>query len=186
MAEVAPNAILRHHLRRFFAGHACEEHVWSLGPAQDELPRLRAAEFAPGPKTGLWVYATVGAWEARPDPRLEFLIVAPARDQRHVELLFMAAWYHRHYGLGVGHTLPIGEPWMPGSGCEFFLVSLPYPFGPDLEICNFADWHLHILWLLPITATEREFKVREDVEALEQQFDACGLEYWDPGRASVV
>jgi hypothetical protein len=186
MAEVVPNAILRDHLRRFFAGHACEEHVWYLGPAHDELPRLCVAEFAPGPKTRLWVYATVGAWEARADHRLEFLIVAPAKDVRHVELLFMAAWYHGCDGLGVGHTLPIGEPWLPGSGCEFFLVSLPYPFGPDLEVCNFADWHLHVLWLLPITQAEREFKLREGVEALEQKFDACGLEYWDPGRTSVV
>jgi hypothetical protein len=65
-------------------------------------------------------------------------------------------------------------------------VSLPYPFGPDLEVCDFADWHLHVLWLLPITAAERAFKVREGVEALEQRFDACALEYWVPDRASVV
>jgi hypothetical protein len=186
MAEADANTAVRQHLRRFFAGHPCEEHQWTLGPAAEELPRLRVAEFAPGPKTGLWVYATVGAWEARADPRLEFLIAASERDQRHVELVTMAAWYHGRRGLGTGHTLPIGEPWLPDSTCEFLLVSLPYPFGPDLEVCNFADWHLHVLWLLPITAAEREFKVREGVEALEQRFDACGLEYWVPDRASAV
>src|SRR5262245_54298274 len=74
MAEAETNAVVRQHLRQFFARHRCEEHVWTLGPAQDELPRLRALEFAPGPKTGLWVYVTAGAWEARKDPRLEFLI----------------------------------------------------------------------------------------------------------------
>jgi hypothetical protein len=186
MAEADPDAGVRQHLRRFFAGHSCEEHVWTLGPAQEELPRLQIAEFAPGPKTGLWVYATIGAWEARADPRLEFVITASEQDQRHVELLTMAAWYHGQRGLGVGHTFPIGEPWLPGSACEFFLVSLPYPFGPQLEVCNFPDWHLHILWLLPITAAEREFKGREGLEALEQRFDACALEYWVPGRASAV
>lgn len=186
MAEAETNDVVRQHLRRFFAGHPCEEHVWPFGPAQDELPRLRAFEFAPGPKTGLWVYATAGAWEARNDLRLEFLIAAPEQDQRHVELLFMAAWYHGRQGLGTGHTLPIGEPWLPGSACEFFLVSLPYPFGQKLEVCNFPDWHLHVLWLLPITAAEREFKVREGQEALEQRFDASAMEYWIPDRASVV
>lgn len=186
MAKTDANSVVRRHLKRFFAGHACKEHQWPLGPAPEELPRLRVAEFAPGPKSELWVYATLGAWEARDDPRLEFLIAAPERDRRHVELATMAAWYHGRRGLGTGHTLPIGEPWLPGSVCEFFLVSLPYPFGPDLEVCNVADWHLHILWLLPITEAEREFKVREGVEALEKRFDACGLEYWDRGRSSAV
>jgi Suppressor of fused protein (SUFU) len=186
VAEPKPYKVVRQHLRRFFAGHPHEEHQWTLGPAAVELPRLRVAEFAPGPKTELWVYATVGAWEARDDPRLEFLITAPEQDQRHVELVTMAAWYHGRHSLGTGHTLPIGEPWLQGSACEFLLVSIPYPIGPDLEVCNFPDWHLHVLWLLPITAAEREFKVREGVEALEQRFDACGLEYWVPDRASVV
>ena len=186
MAEVDANGGIRQHLRRFFAGHACEEHRWTLGPAIEELPRLRVAEFAPGPRTRLWVYVTIGAWEARADPRLEFLITGPERDLRHVELVTMAAWYHGRCGLGSGHSFPIGEPWLPHSTCEFFLVSLPYPFGPELEVCDFPDCHLHVLWLVPITAAEREFKVREGVEALEQRFDACGLEYWVPDRASVV
>jgi hypothetical protein len=88
--------------------------------------------------------------------------------------------------LGTGHTFPIGEPLLPGSTCEYFLVSQPYPFGPELEVCNFPSGHVHILWLLPITAAEREFKVREGLEALEQRFDECALEYWNSDRASVV
>lgn len=185
MKEVETNEVVRQHLCQFFSGHSYEEHVWSLGPAQDEFPRLRVLEFAPGPKTNLWSYVTAGAWEARNDPRLEFLIAAPEQDQRHVELPFMAAWYHGRKCLGAGHTLPIGEPWLPGSTCECFLVSLPYLFGPELEVCNFPDWHLHVLWLLPITTAEREFKVREGLEALEQRFDECELEYWKPDRVSV-
>ena len=46
------------------------------------------------------------------------------------------------------------------------LVSLPYPFGPELEVCQLPDGELHVLWLLPITLAEREFKVREGLEAL--------------------
>ena len=186
MAEAEANAVVRQHIQQFFAGHSCEEFQWTLGRAVEELPRLRVVEFAPGPRTWLWVYATVGAWEARHDPRLEFLIAAPQRDQRHVELVTMAAWYHGRHRLGVGHTLPLGEPWLPGSALDHFLVSLPYPFGPDLEVCNLPDSHLHVLWLLPITVAEREHKVREGAESLEKQFDACGLEYWNPHRLSAV
>jgi len=186
MAEARPNAVIRQHLKEFFAGHNSEEHIWALGPALDELPELRVVEFAPGPKTNLWVYATIGTWKVRKDPQLEFIIAAPESDQRHVELLFMAAWYHGHQRLGIGHTLPIGEPWLHGSNCEFFLVTIPYPFGPELEVCNFPDRHVHVLWLLPITETERKFKIQEGLEALEQRFDECGLQYWVPDRASVV
>ncbi len=186
MAVSDVNAVVRQHLRRFFAGHVCEEHQWTLGPAPIELPHLRVAEFSPGPKSELWVYITIGAQQARNDARLEFLITAPAQDQRHFELVTMAAWYHGRHGLGTGHTLPIGEPWLPGSSCNFFLVSLPYPFGPELEVCNFQGGHVHVLWLLPITEAELDYKVQEGVEALEQRFDACALEFWDPGRASAV
>jgi hypothetical protein len=38
MAETDANGVMRQHLRRFFAGHACEEHQWTLGPAVDEFP----------------------------------------------------------------------------------------------------------------------------------------------------
>jgi hypothetical protein len=186
MAASESNVDVERHLREFFGGHRAEEHQWVLGRAKAELPRLRVLEFAPGPRTGLWVYATVGGWEARADPRLEFLIVAPGPDMRHVELLTMAAWYHGRTALGVGHTLPIGEPWVPGSTCDCFLVSLPYPFGPDLEVCNLPDGHLHVLWLLPITPAERAFKVQHGPELLEGRFDEAALEYWNPDRVSVI
>src|SRR5687767_13414462 len=97
---------VREHFRRFFVGHVCTEHVWQRGPAPRDLPHLRVAEFSPGPKTGLWVYATVGASRARADRRLEFVLAAPARDARHVELATMTAWYHQQEGLGPGHTFP--------------------------------------------------------------------------------
>jgi hypothetical protein len=179
-------ASLWQHLRTFFAGHPCEEHVWTLGPAIERFPRVRVAEFVPGPKTRLWVYASVGAWEARPDRMLEFLIIAPESDLRHVELLAMTAGYHRDHKLGWAHTFPIGESWLPGSNCDSILVSLPYPFGPDLEICQLPEGHIQYLWLLPITGAEREFFKREGLEALEQRFDDCALEYWKPLRDSVV
>jgi hypothetical protein len=182
------HARLRRHIQAFFAGHCYEEEVWTLGPALEVLPRLRIACLSPGPRTALWTYVSLGAWEAVASHSggLEFLLIAPARDLRHVELLSMAAWYHGEHTLGLGHTLPIGEPWLEGSACDCLLVSRPYPLGAELEVCCLGKRHLHLYWLLPITAAERAFKVEHSLEALEQRFDDSGLEYWDPGRASVT
>ena len=85
MAKSKPSEVVRRHFHDFFAGHEREEHVWTLGRNLDDRPQFRIVKFAPGPKTNLWVYATMGAWEACDDPRLEFVIAAPEQDQRHVE-----------------------------------------------------------------------------------------------------
>jgi hypothetical protein len=187
-AADAVYAGLRQHVRTFFKGPPEEEHCWTVGPAADILPRLRIIEFAPGPRANLWVYVSLGAWEANPDgdAKLEFLIMAPYQDLRHVELLTMTVWYHSRQTLGLGHTFPIGEPWLRGSLCDHMLVSRPYPFGPELEICQLGEQHLHVFWLLPITPQERAFKVANGLEELEQRFEAAGLQYANPLRSSVV
>jgi hypothetical protein len=173
-------------MHAFFAGHKSVEHYWTVGPTWKVPPSFRVIEFAPGPRCGEWVYVSIGAWEGQSDSRLEFFIIAPEQDLRHVELLTMTAWYHRSHNLGLGHTFPIGEPWLPRSSCEFMLVSLPYTFGPALEICEQGDSHIHFFWLFPITAEERQYKVREGLEALERRFEECEVNYIDPKRASVV
>jgi hypothetical protein len=67
------------------------------------------------------------------------------------------------------------------------LVSLPYLFGPTLEVvCNIPHGHLRYLWLLPITREERELKSQEGQEVLEQRFDDYAIDSTDPLRASVV
>jgi hypothetical protein len=70
------------HLARFFHGHACIERQFERGPAVRDLPQLRIAEFAPGPRTKLRTYATIGACEARSDPRLEFVLLADQPSHR--------------------------------------------------------------------------------------------------------
>lgn len=67
----------------------------------------------------------------------------------------MASHYHRTgERLGLGHTFPIGGPWVPGSPLDHFLVSLPYPFGPDLEHLPMPEQNVRLLSLLPITKAE--------------------------------
>jgi hypothetical protein len=152
---------LENHFRNFFDGHEVSEFVWHLGPIQQTFPRFRVLRFSPGPRSILWVYISLGVWETREESNIEFMIIAPEESPRHVELLAMTAYYHSNHQLGLGHTLPIGEPWLEGSHCDCLLVSLPYTFGPKLEICKVDGGHVHLFWLLPITQAEREFKVKK-------------------------
>ena len=188
MAAKPTTEVVDQHIRQFFAGHEITSHQFQAGPAVQSLPDLRILCVAPGPRTGCWTYLSLGASSIVHEDSglLEFFLIAPCENASHIELVTMIAWYHQTRGLGRGHTLPIGRPWLPKSTCDHLLVSTPYPFGPELEVCNFDGGHIHFLWLLPITSAEREFKKSNGLEALEQRFDAAAIEYWLPSRPSVV
>jgi hypothetical protein len=98
----------------------------------------------------------------------------------------MTVFYNRNGKLGLGHTVPIGEPWLPGSACDHLLIALPYPVGPDFQTCHVGDRHIDLLWLLPITERERTLKISSGLEALESRFEEAGLRYWKADRESIV
>lgn len=181
-------AAVERHIRQFFSGHEISKHQWMLGPTPDAMPGFRVLCAGPGPRTGHWTYLSLGASaiENAASGSLEFFLVAPAEDLRHVELVTMVAWYHKTDGLGHSHTVPIGHPWLPNSQCDHLLVTTPYPFGPELEICNVDGMQVYVLWLLPITEAEREFKALNGLESLEQLFDTAAIDYSDPQRQSVA
>jgi hypothetical protein len=175
------------HVRRFFRGHQVGAFTWSAGPILSVNPHFRALRVAPAEPGGLWEYVSVGGWAASGQGRgLEFVISVPAETPRAVELLAMTVYYNITHPLGLGHIIPIGEPWLPGSACDRLLVSLPYPHGPRLQTCHRGDLHVDVLWLLPITVAERDFIVENGQEALESRFDEARLQYWDIHRRSVV
>jgi len=178
------------HLRRFFHGHDCSV-VRAPGRVETLLPEFRVMVLGPRPRTGLWTYASLGASGVKTgDHACEFFVLAPEANDRHVELIAMVAYYHATptptCRLGLGHTVRIGRPWLPGATCWNFLISLPYPFGPELELCRVTDGTVQILWLLPITGEELRFRKENGLEALEQRFEAAAIEYWKPRRKSVV
>jgi hypothetical protein len=178
------------HLHDHFAGCHIAVLPPAAGPIHDLVPNLHILSLTPN--EGGRLYATTGLWDATQDSGhgLEFVLYAPAADDDvHGETLTMVAYYHATGGdhaLGHGHTVPIGRPWVRGSRCDHLLVSLPYPWGPELEICAVPDGHIQVLWLLPITAAEKAFRHTHDLEALEQRFDAAGIIPTDPRRRSVV
>lgn len=162
--------------------------TWEGGPIRQLNPHFRVLRVGPVAEPGLWQYISVGGWAATEagDWGLEFILSTLAATSRAVELLAMSVYYHRGGRLGRGHTVPIGEPWLPGSACDYLLISQPYPFGPDLETCHVGDRHVDFRWLLPITEAERDFKAANGLEALESRFEQARLEYWDVGRRSVA
>lgn len=183
-----PVAHVVNHIRAFFAGHVITEDRFNAGPMPSAYPEFRVLTIAPGPRIPLWTYVSAGTCQIGNDDaeKTEFSICAPSKDDRLLEIVTMTGWYHHSMKVGRGHIIPIGEPWLPGSSCDNLLVSLPYPFGPDLEICNYERQHLHILWLVPITTQECLFAKEHGAETLEERFDAAQLESWSPRRASVA
>lgn len=186
--QIKASGALEEHVRRFFTGRPVAAFTWEAGPVRLANPHFRVLRVEPVTGTGLWQYISVGGWAATEADGggVEFILSTAAATSRAVELLAMSVYYHRGGRLGLGHTVPIGEPWLPGSACDHLLISLPYPFGPGLQTCHVGDRHVDFLWLLPVTAAERDFKAADGLEALESRFDQMGLKYWDARRRSVV
>ena len=188
LATEVTRSTVENHVRRFFSGHHVDLLRWSVDPVKAVLPNLRVARIGPGSRTKLWTFASLGAWEAGADssPKFEWMILGERDDPRLVEILVMVAFYGVSHSLGIGHTFSVGEPWMPGSSCDHILISLPYPFGPTLEMCPIGPTSaVQFLWLLPITSPEMAF-LRENgadaIEQLETRLETRGAEYANPNR----
>jgi len=180
--------IVTGHVHRFFSGHEISEHRWELGPLPDHIPEFRVLCVAPDRGDGNWVLVSAGASAIvhESDPRYEFVMVAPSGVMRCVELLTMLAWYHKTERVGIGHTLPLGEPWLGDSSCNHLLLRAADLFGHELALCPCGDGHVHLAWALPITQAERDYEATYGREALERKFDDAVIPYWDAHRASVV
>ncbi|WP_051944402.1 suppressor of fused domain protein [Streptacidiphilus rugosus] len=178
------------HVRGFFAGHdQVQAHDYDLGPGRREaVPGLRIIAASPGPRCNVWTYVTAGCWSAveKQGHGIEFVLTSPAGDVSFVDLLAKIAYYHAAHHLDLEHSMPIGEPWMPGSSCDHLLLSLPYLHDPDLEHCPLPNGHARILWALPVTAAELGYRREHGHEALERLFEEHEIEPTDPYRASVV
>ena len=177
---------IHRHVRDFFSGHHVHVTQWLLGPAKDELPDLRVLEVAPGPKTKFWVYITAGASAPNPANPFEYLMISDQARTRYVEVLTILAYYGILHNLGLGHTMGIGMPLVEGSRCEHLYLSLPYTFGPELEVCPAGEAEVHILWAFPITSSEKAHLLAKGMDSLEERFEKRRVEYWSPMRKAVV
>jgi hypothetical protein len=162
-----------------------------MGGRSSELPPdFVVAEFK-YPARELWaergrIFATVGAAERSGDG-LEIFMMTSDDSTRHAELLAIVSHYHLTGNrLDLHHIVNIGEPWTPGSPCTYAYLSLPYAFGPSLEWLSTPQRRTRCLWLVPITASERELLLTSGVEALESRFEQLQPDLTSPQRSSVV
>ncbi|HZM76581.1 MAG TPA: suppressor of fused domain protein [Candidatus Limnocylindrales bacterium] len=179
------------HLRSVFPEHeTVAEGPWP-GPIRDLVPDLHIVRVRPRRDRRDWLYVTASLWHAtqRHGHALDFALFTPEASPVHVETLTMTAFYHASGGrheLDLGHTVPIGRPWLPGSKCSHLLVSLPYLWGPALENCRVPEGHTRILWLLPISKEEKRFRHAHGLEALEQKLQDAAIDPVDPHRSPVI
>ncbi|MBL7952912.1 MAG: suppressor of fused domain protein [Flavobacteriales bacterium] len=134
------------------------------------------------------MYLTVGLSHGKPDKaQVELLLYSPRQDDGLVRILLAASCHHRFSeSLGLHHTVNFGLPWLNGSACMHGYLQLPYLDGPELELFECEHGHAHLLWLIPITADEKNFAVEKGWEALEERFEQKSFNYLDPLRAAVV
>jgi len=182
---------LGQHIRGFFAGHKIAKRTWPLVPIETRIPGFFVHEIEPGPRFPGWTYVSSGCWRATAENGhgLEFVLSARNADQRHLELVSMAGYYHagpKSQRLDVGHTLPIGEPWSVPGSLDHLFVSQPYAYAPDLDGLRWQTGHARLLSLMPITAAERDFKIAHGQEALEQRLEDEAVDFLNPSRASVA
>jgi Suppressor of fused protein (SUFU) len=175
---------LEQHYEKVWGKHHAR-YVWDRGRA---LPQeCRVFEFGPSELGPVWIYATCGMSLREETSSLELFLLSPSKSQDHVELLTAIADFHQTGAkLDLGHTVNFGRPWLDESKCSFGLISLPYPFGPDLEKADIAGGSIRVLWLIPITPDERAFKIKFGLETLEQLFEEKEFNCLDPLRDSVV
>lgn len=100
----------------------------------------------------------------------------------------MAANFHAdaRYRLRAGSIVNIGQSWMEGSSADRLLVSLPYPYGPTLEICELRERHVRFLWLVPITMAEANLVRSQGLEALERLLEQSHVNVLSPKRRSLA
>ncbi|KJJ15930.1 hypothetical protein HMPREF3156_01644 [Neisseria sp. HMSC06F02] len=175
------NQTVLSHLQRFWKHHDIKRFTWALGRIVEELPDFQVFQVIPNHADEPWVYVSSGIG---PFLGQEFFIVSPFETPEHIETLAMLASASMHYPdqFQLGKTVNIGRPWIEQSSFQHFLISLPYPYGQELEYMD----NVRFFWLLPITHQERLFLDTHSVEELETRFDELGIDYLDINRASTI
>jgi Suppressor of fused protein (SUFU) len=156
---------------------------------RDVVSRVRVGRGRASPGSS-WCYVTLGAWQATRDDHhaLEYFILSPCPTAYHIETLaeLTLQWADADPKPSLGSIIDTGRPWIDGAVADHFLLTLPYPFGPEFENVLHNDLHIQIMWLLPITNAEAAFIQRRGIDQFEQLAESSGVQFADPRRPSLV
>ncbi|WP_194924901.1 suppressor of fused domain protein [Catenulispora pinisilvae] len=177
-------AALDAHVANFWPARHRETLTWGKGPVEERVPGFHALRVDPAQALDAWVYVSVGASTSGETSGLEYFIMAPAKDDLLVEILAMVSHFQSFaaHHLTIGSIIDIGRPWIPGSQCDHLVVSLPYPFGPSLELAEDARF----VWLVPITSGEAASIRENGFEAFEDRLESSGVDVIDPKRPAIA
>lgn len=162
-------------------------HVY--GKSKEKVhPDFFVLEFKPNRRHNFWTYCSVGmSIDIQSENLIEMFVFSPREDDSLVELLTICAYYHRKCEpLNLHHTVNFGKPWLEESVCTCGFLSLPYLDGEKLEIFKFNNRTFHCYWLIPITEQEKEYKIENGTEALEQLFEDRNIDYLNPKRKCLL
>jgi hypothetical protein len=175
---------LRAHIAQAFPGRDVEEAAWDRKPLAEVIPGFKVLVLAPAAAGEPWLYVSLGAWEATRDEAtgLEVVLAAPKKDEKHVEALATAAYFHAFYGLEAGKTMKWGRWWVE-STCDRVVALAPTPF-PTLGPCELPGRRVDFLWLVPITPEEDAHLKKVGCADLEARL--LGTRYTNFLRGSVV
>ena len=178
---------LHQHYVSYFKAPGCKK-VLDKGPKEKLHPDFNILEFAPNKIHNFWTYCTVGmSVDSEEENLIDLFIYSPRQDVALIELLTVAASYHRNVlPLDLNHTVNIGQPWLGDSKCDHGFISLPYLDGEQLEILKLGDRIVNCYWFIPITEKERDFKIESGVEELENLFEDKQLDCLNPDRKELV
>ena len=178
---------LTRHYETYF-GVTGKHLVLKTGPTEKLHEDFFILEIPPNKKHQMFCYCTVGMSVDRLDNNLVELVVYSSK--AHISLLelltYCASFHRKKEPLNLHHTVNVGQPWLENSTCDHGFISLPYLDGEGLEMFNFGGHKIHCFWFIPITEKERNYKIDNGYEALEQLFEDRQFDYLNPNRDSLI
>jgi Suppressor of fused protein (SUFU) len=177
-------AALDAHVASFWPDRHLESSTWGKGPIEERVPGFHVLRVDPAQALDAWVYLSIGASTSPETSGLEYFIMSPAKDDLIVEILAMVSHFQSFaaHPLAIGSIIDIGRPWLPGSQFDHLVVTLPYPFGPTLEVAEGARF----VWLVPISAGEATFIRENGFDTFEDKLESSGVDVIDPKRPAIA
>lgn len=160
------------------------------GPGQRVLSRdgVHVYRWAVPDDPDVEMLATVGASSSSERRGIELALYSRADDVPPLaELLADLSAYPSREGtfLHWFHALPLGRPIVPNSGLTALYLAFPPVLGADFATLRLPGARVDIVWVIPITAAERDVFASRGADALEEALEEAAVDLADLRRASV-
>jgi len=173
---------VREHCERAL-GSKTDVLTFNKGPVHELPEDFCVLECAPSEKRNMWVYLTCGMSFGDANP-IEMYMFAPRQAPEILEMFYAIAHYHlTGEELDATHTVNFGRPWLPGSKCDYGLLSF---MDAEIDWAEIEGEQTRFLWLIPITKQERDYKIEFGFDALDEIFVDNDVNVDEPTRESAV